>query len=82
MMKASQSIQLKEYKALEKKYQNICKIFNEKVNEILNLYEKENTDQVYKPLVGLVMSLITERQYMAAEGILGHIKSGESGLFK
>ena len=55
---------------------------NQKVKEILNAYEKENLEQVYKPLVGLVMSLITEKQYMAAEGILGHIKSGESGLFK
>ena len=28
------------------------------------------------------MSLITEKHYMAAEGMLGHIKSGDSGLFK
>lgn len=37
--------------------------------------------EVYKPLLGLLTTLITERHYMSAEGMLGHIKSGESGLF-
>lgn len=49
---------------------------NQRINEILKSYENNRSKEVYKPLIGLLMSLITERHYMAAEGMLGHIKSG------
>ena len=46
---------------------------NDKINKILQYYEQNDENSVYHPLIVIAMSLIIEKNYMSAEGVIGHI---------
>lgn len=48
---------------------------NDKINKILQYYEQNDENNVYQPLTVIAMSLIIEKNYMSAEGVIGHILS-------
>lgn len=50
------------------------------MNAILKNYEEKRPQEIYKPLLNLIVSLIGEKHYMSAEGMIGFLKSDDLKL--
>ncbi len=48
---------------------------NTRVNQILKQYEQDRAQEVYKALLDIIMSLIGQKHYMSAEGMIGYLKT-------
>lgn len=53
---------------------------NTRVNHILKQYEASRPQEVYKALLDIIMSLIGEKHYMSAEGMIGYLKTQDLPL--